>query len=196
MFRGRVLAAAAATIFLFGCGSNVRVFAKPAGEVHKILAALDDVPPVFGGELLDVATDAGDPSRVVWVVRKEDAEVMRFVATLQPVQPDRTRVELALTGPTSGAFGNVQQRLEQKNEVRDFYLAAMNEQIASEVEEREFDITRTYAALGKAMTAEAGDIAAGMDAAPKVNKHDDPHVRERVAEAEAVAAGMQQSGGQ
>lgn len=185
MFSKRVLAAAAAATLLFGCGSNARVFAKPIGEVHTILAAIDEVPPVFGGDLLDVAVDAANASRVVWIVRKQDSEVMRFAATLHAIQPGRTRLELALTGPTSGAFGNVQKRLEEHDEVHGFYLAAMTEQIASEVEDRPFDLTRTYGAMGKAMAAEAGDIAAGMDAAAAAGKQDDAQVRERVAKAAA-----------
>jgi hypothetical protein len=185
VFKFYAVAAAAMATFPIGCGGNVRVFAKPAGEVHTILAAIDELPPVFGGDDPEVAVDAADPSRVVWVLSKQNAELMRFTAALQPVQPDRTRVTLALTGPNSGAFGNVQQRLEDHNEVRDFYVAAMNEQIASEIEARPFDITRTYGAMARATAAEAGSIADGMEAAAAAHKRDDPNGREAAAEAAA-----------
>lgn len=85
---------------------------------------------------------------------------MRFVATLEPRGPTKTAVELAVRpGP------KFEKRVDEHPQIRDFYLAAMREQVESKLEDREYDMTRTYGAMGRAIAANMGQIARDAEAA-------------------------------
>ena len=164
MMRPLQVFAAALCLFLAGCG-NGKVYPKPLTSMHQALAEVDDLPPVFGSAAPELSRDTSEPSAVTWIVIVRGSEIMRFVAKLQPVDEQSTRMALDLVGVTGGAHGNVQKRLEEEPEIKKLYLVAMTEQIESSLEDRPFDITRTYGALMAAAGANLGSISQSADAA-------------------------------
>lgn len=154
------LTALAALLFLEGCGRKSYVTDKPVAEVHRILSQRDELPPVFGGNDPDHHMETADPQAVSWVLTIKGDDFMRFVATLEPRGPTKTAVELAVRpGP------KFEKRVNEHPQIRDFYLAAMREQVESKLEDREYDMTRTYGAMGRAIAANMGQIARDAEAA-------------------------------
>lgn len=164
--RAAGLAGLAALLLLEACGPKTYVAEKPLAEVHRILAQRDELPPVFGGNDPDHHMETADPKAVTWVLSIKGDEFMRFVAKLEPEGPTKTAVQLAVhSGPKFEA------RINEHPEVRDFYLSAMWEQVESKLENREYDITRTYGALGTAVAANMGQMVRNRDPADQAHHH-------------------------
>ena len=154
--------AAALCLSLAGCGGGGgKVYPKSVAYMHEALSDVDELPPVFGSSAPSLSMDTSDASSVTWIVNLQGAEIMRFVGRLQAEGEKSTRLQLDLIGVTSGAKGNVQERLDQHPELRRLYLVAMTEQIESKLEERPFDITKTYGALARAAATNMGAIGGG-----------------------------------
>jgi hypothetical protein len=121
------------------------VYAVPIGEARKVLAGTGLPPLVFGSDEPEVAVRAegavraDGPERIVWILHKDGAEMMRFVALLSPDGETSTRVSLDLVGATEGPFRYAGERLAQNGAIRHLYLVAMEERIASALERRPFD---------------------------------------------------------
>jgi hypothetical protein len=67
---------------------------------------------------------------------------MRFTALLSPVDAGSTKVRVEVSGPTSGAFSDVQRRLSEYRTIRHLYVMAMKERVAATLEGREFSSSR------------------------------------------------------
>jgi len=161
MMRRLVALAGLMSLLLLGaCGQRAIVSEKPLTEVHALLAGADELPPVFGSAEPDLRMETEDPNAVSWVLSTKGEEVMRFVATLTPDGPTKTSVDLAVKAPPK-----FEKRLNDNASVRDFYLTAMREQVESTLEGRPYDVTRTYAAMQKAVAANIGNISRDMEAA-------------------------------
>jgi hypothetical protein len=158
MMRPLQCLAAALCLLLAGCGSG-KVYPKPFAYMHQVLVEVDDLPPVFGSAAPELSMDTSDPNVVVWIANIHGSEAMRFVAKLQPEGEKSTRMVLDLVGAQSGELGDVEKRLEAHPEVKRLYLVAMTEQIESKLEERPFDITRTYGAMMAAAAVNVGAIS-------------------------------------
>ena len=177
------IAAALAILCLGACGKEGVVYPRTVEDVHTVLTDIDELPPVFGSNEPDHRVDSSDPNAVSWILTKDGSEIMRFVATLQPEDQTKTRVILAISAPTEGPYGNMDQRLKEHKEITNLYLTAMNEQIGSRLEGRPFDITKTYGALASATAANIGTISRQMDAAAEAGrKRDEDNIRKAYAE--------------
>jgi len=172
-----------AFVLVAACGDRVKVYSRSIEDVHSVLAANAELPPVFGGNEPDVSVEASDPSQVAWVLRKNGSEMMRFVAKLESEGQTSTRVKLSLSGVTEGPFGNVEQRLKDHSEIRDLYLVAMDEQISSKLENRPFDASKTMAATMRAAAANIGTISNQMESAGKAaRERDEANIRKAYAD--------------
>ena len=171
------------TLLLLGaCGRNQSIVAeRPMSEVHGLLAATDELPPVFGSDEPDVRMETADPKAVAWVLSAKNDEIMRFVATLAPQGEGKTTVEIALQAPPKS-----EKWLNDNASVRDFYLAAMREQVASTLEARPFDLTRTYPQMQKAIRANIGNVVASADAAAEAGRKREKENIERAYAREAA----------
>lgn len=157
-------------LFLAACDDrNPSIVAeRPLPEVHSLLATSDELPPVFGGDEPDLRMETADSKAVAWVLSVKNDEIMRFVATLSPRGERKTTVEIAVQAPPK-----FEKRLHENAAVRDFYLAAMREQVAATLEARPFDLTRTYPQMQKAIRANIGNIgniAASAEAAAEASR--------------------------
>ena len=179
----RLLAIVFAFALVTACGDRGKLYQRPIDDVHTMLAGIDELPPVFGSNEPDVSVDSSDPSQVAWVLRMKGSEMVRFVAKLESEGQASTRVKLSLAGVTDGPFGNVEQRLKDHSEVRDLYLVAMNEQISSTLENREFDATKIMAATVRATAANIGTISNQMESAGKAaRERDEANIRNAYAD--------------
>jgi hypothetical protein len=177
------IAATFALLFLGACGKDGTVYPGSVEDVHSVLADIDELPPVFGGNEPDHHMDSSDPKAISWIMSKEGSELMRFTATLQPEEPSKTRVTVTVSAPTEGPYGNMDQRLKEHNEIRDLYVTAMTEQVAAKLEGREFDITRIYGALATATAANIGSISRQMDGVAEADsKRDEANIRKAYAD--------------
>ena len=141
---------------------------------------------VFGSNEPEVRVRAEGPSRIVWILHKDGAEMMRYVASLSPDGETSTRVSLDLVGATEGPFRGSEERLAQNRAIRNLYLVAMEEQIASALERRPFDRSKILPATAAAAAANIGRISADID---RIAEADQRRERENIERAYREAAG-------
>ena len=155
-------------------------YAVPIGEARQVLARTGLPPLVFGSDPPDVSVRAEGPSRIVWILHKDGAEMMRYVAELSPDGDASTRVSLDLAGATQGPYRNTGERLAQNGTIRNLYLVAMEERIASALERRPFDSSKIMPATMVAAAANIGRIGEDMD---RIAEADQRRQRENIERA-------------
>jgi hypothetical protein len=156
------------------------VYAVPIGEARQVLAQTGLPPLVFGSNEPEVAVRAEGPSRIVWILHKDGAEMMRYVALLSPDGETSTRISLDLVGATEGPFRLTGERLAQNGAIRHLYLVAMEERIASALERRPFDRTKILPATVAATAANIGRISEDID---RIAEADQRRERENIERA-------------
>ena len=155
------------------------VYQVPIAEARHILVATGLPPEVFGSE--EPAWDVHDDgSQVIWILRNNDAEVIRYVAHLKEEGPGATRVDVELVGAQSGPGGNIAQRLAEHPAIRNMYLVAIHERIASALEHRDFELARIYPATTVAFMENMGSFWASADQAEAASER---HNRENIQKA-------------
>jgi hypothetical protein len=148
------------------------VYQAPIAEARQTLVATGLPPLVFGSEEPPWQVRDGG-SEVAWIVSRNDVEIFRYVAHLEEAGPAATRVKVELKGAQSGPAGNVAQRLAEHPQIRDMYLVAINERIASALEHRRFEVTRVYPAMTAATMANIGALRASADEAAAASERQD-----------------------
>lgn len=161
----RTLVALAAVVLTAACTEpRGVVYPQPIGEARKTLLATGLPPFVFGSE--EPAWEVIDGgSEVSWIVRRNGAELFRYVARLEEAGAGATRVKVELKGAESGPAGNVAKNLSEHPRIRDMYLVAINERIASALEHRKFQMSRIYPAMSAATLENMGSLRASVDQA-------------------------------
>jgi len=152
-----------ALALLAGCGGSGEVCPQPAAKVRARMAAIDEVPVVFGSIPVTMTSSRRGDGTIVWRVSQGDRSILRFLAHSEAVDNGSTRVRVEVTGPTDRPDDPVTQRLADNASVRDLYQLAMAEQIDATLENREFDFSRIAAATTRAVAANIGEISANMD---------------------------------
>ena len=128
-----------------------------------------DLPPVFGSNPVGVQIQA-KPAEVTWIVSIDGSELMRYTATLSAAGEGKTRVALELKGSKGGSVGDVEKRFSENPSVKNLYLVAMKEKIASAIEGRDLDMSRIYPALGAVVLANMGNMVKSADEAAKASE--------------------------
>ncbi len=182
----RNLAGVAAVVLMSACSQQGgAVYQTPIAEARKVLVATGLPPFVFGSEepAWQVVDDGTDVS---WVVQRDGAELFRYVAHLKEEGPGATRVKVELKGVESGPSGNVAKSLSEHPAIRDMYVVAINEQIASALQHRPFDMTRVYPSLTVATIANMGALSASADEAAAASERQDRENIEKAYRDEAA----------
>jgi hypothetical protein len=135
-----------------------QVFDVPVGEAHGILEQTGLPPEVLGSEEHDFEVQAKDPARIVWIVKMDGMEAMRFIADLSTAGEKSTRVYVDVAGPASGPMSYVASRLAEYRTIKNLYVTAMEEQVAAALQHREFNLTAVYPAMMVAMLANFGQL--------------------------------------
>jgi hypothetical protein len=157
--------AAAACGILAGCAREQgRVYQKSPVEAHRILAATGLPPHVFGTEEPEFSTDSADPAKVTWIVRSRGVEILRFAAIIAPASDAAVRVRVTVDAPKQGPLGDIAKRLDGNPTVKNLYLAAMEERVASALEGRLFKLASVYPEMMQAAFANLGRLQASVDA--------------------------------
>lgn len=100
-----------------------------------------DMPPVLSDNPR-VQSQSTKPNEVIMIVSTKGAEMMRYTATLSEAGQGKTRVVLELKGSKGGPHGDVEKRLLAYPDLKKFYLVAMNEKIAAQLEGRPMDMAK------------------------------------------------------
>lgn len=158
----RTLAALALAVMLTACGDQGARYKLPIAEAHQILVATGLPPQVFGSEEPEYQVLDGG-SDVIWVVKRDGGELFRYVAHLADDGGGATRVKVELIGAKSGPGGDVAKRLADNPKIRDMYVVAVTERVASALEKRPFELGRVYPAMTAATMANMGKIQASAD---------------------------------
>jgi hypothetical protein len=162
------------------------VYAVPVGEARKVLADTGLPPLVFGSDEPEVAVRADGPSRIVWILHRDGAEMMRYVASLSPDGDASTRISLDLVGATAGPFRGTAERLAQNGTIRRLYLVAMEEQIAAALEDRPFNRAAILPATAAATAANIGRLSADLDRIAEADRRRERENIERAYREEAA----------
>jgi hypothetical protein len=162
------------------------VYAVPIAKARQVLARTGLPPLVFGSSPPQVAIRTEGPSRIVWILHGEGAEMMRYVAELSPDGDTSTRISLDLIGATEGRFRNAGERLSQNGTIRHLYLVAMEERIASALEGRPFDTAAILPATVAATAANIGALSANLDRAAEADQRRERENIERAYREEAA----------
>ena len=157
------------------------VYAVAIEDARRILPMTGQPPLVFGSIPPRFHLVEQSPNRFVWAVSQNGVEMMRFTADLSPAGGGSTRVGLNLVGT-----GNVEARLEEKPSVRRLYLAAMQEQIAADLESRPFEMSAIYHEMTAATVANIGEISGRMDRAAAEYRRRDREAIEKAYRDEAA----------
>jgi hypothetical protein len=116
------------------------VYNVPVAQAHELLKSAGLPDHVLGSEPKTFDVDSYDPHKIVWIVKDDGHEAMRFAALLSPVDAGSTEVRVEVSGPTSGPFGDTQRRLSEYRTIRHLYVMAMKERVSATLEGREFRI--------------------------------------------------------
>jgi hypothetical protein len=162
------------------------VYPVPMSEARQVLVGTGLPPLVFGSNEPDVTVQAEGPSRIVWILHKDGAEMMRYVALLSPQGETSTRISLDLVGATEGRFRQTGERLAQNGAIRNLYMVAMEERIASALERRPFDQTKILPATMAAAAANIGRISEDMDRIAEADRRRERENIERAYREEAA----------
>lgn len=155
-----------AAALLPGCAQEPgRVYQRPIAEARTILAKTGLPPVVFGSQDPDFSIDLSDPDKVTWILTQGRVELLRYDAVLTPTGERATRVSLTMNAPTSGARGDIAARLDANPSIRDLYRAAMEERVASALEDRPFNMATLYPHMMEASVANIGRLQASADEA-------------------------------
>jgi len=138
-------------------------FNLPMAQAHDLLKSAPLPDYVLGDEPKTFDVDSSDPGKIVWIVKDGGKEAMRFAALLAPVDAGSTEVSVEVTGPTSGAFGDVQHRLSDYPTIHHLYVMAMQERVAATLEGRDFSIVTvipaaTIATLSRVVGAAVSNV--------------------------------------
>jgi len=145
------------------------VYKVPMAKAHDLLESTGLPDHVLGSEQKTFDMVSHDPRKIVWIVKDEGKEAMRFAALLSPVDAGSTEIRIEVTGPTSGPFGDVQRRLSQYPTIRHLYVIAMKERVAATLEGREFSFIPVIPATTLAVLSRVFAMAAantGLAAPP------------------------------
>src|SRR4029079_14921168 len=96
------------------------VYKVPVAQAHELLKSAG-LPDYVLGEPKKFDVDSRDRRKICWSVTDDGEEAMRFTALLSPVDAGSTKVGVEVSGPTSGAFGDVQRRLSEYRTIRHLY---------------------------------------------------------------------------
>ena len=166
----RAILLALLAILVAACSRERGVVYPVAPDRARQILSKTDLPPVFGDDPPSAEVRSYKPSEVTWIVSRNGSELMRYVATLSAAGEGKTRVELELRGAKGGPAGDVEQRLAENKSIRNLYLVAMGEQIASAIEGRPLDLTNIFAALSVATLANMGLILKSFDDAARASE--------------------------
>ena len=167
--RPKILFALLPVMLVAACTDSGTVYPVAMDRARTVLSRTD-LPPVFGSAAPKVRTQSSKPTEVILIVSNEGSELMRYTATLSEAGQGKTRVALELKGSKGGPAGDVEKRLLANPGIRNLYLVAMKEKIASQIEGRPMDMSKINASLGTGLIGHMSNIHRSADEAAKASE--------------------------
>jgi len=133
-----LLAIVAAVLAYTYWPEQAQVFDRPIGDVRSILQVVGLPPHVFGSVPKKVKVLNPSQGTMVWSISEDEREDMRYVVTLVSEGPSATRVTVDVTGRPGTPIADKGSLAIRFRAVRNIYITAMKEQIASALERRDF----------------------------------------------------------
>lgn len=153
-------------MFLAACSQEKgTVYSVPLDKARQVLLRTE-LPPVFGSASPSFRTWASKPTEVNWAVSRNGDDLMRYTATLSEAGKDKTRVVLELKGSSK----DVEKRFAENSSIKNLYLVAMGERIASSIEGRPLDMSKIYPALAVASIANMPNMQRSLDEAVRASE--------------------------
>ena len=174
--RRTILLALLPAILLAACSQEKGTVYSVAPDKARQILSKTDLPPVFGSAAPSVQVQASKPGEVTWIVSRNGQELMRYIATLSEAGKDRTRVALELKG-SKGPAKDFEKRMAENASIKNLYLVAMEERIASSIQGRPLDMTKIYPALMVASIANMPNIRKSVDEAAKASEALERNIR-------------------
>jgi len=177
-------------LFDFTWGESAVTYKQPISAVRAKLATVEEPPLVLGSEgNKKFKLGQSDSQSVVWIVEDGGKEALRFTARLTPVRADATEVKIDVSGPTSGAFGDVQRRLSEYRSVRHMYVIAMKERVAATLGDRAYNWAAVAPTVAFAVFANMTGLSAQMDSAGQAFREKDRAAIKKAYANEAAGQG-------
>jgi hypothetical protein len=152
-------AGGAVLLMISGCSiPSGKAFDTPYADAHRMVKGTEVPYEVFGSAYPHVDQISEGPSKIIWVMKRDGNEMMRYIADITAIDATSTRVAVSLDGPVSGFYGNVHERLAKNRSIRAMYIVAMEEKIAASIERREFDVTKVFPSMMLAVAANHGSM--------------------------------------
>ncbi len=140
---------------------GAETYNTPLAKARELIKTADLPDYVLGSEPKLFDLDTHDPGKIAWIVKDGGKEVIRFTASLSPVDAASTKIRVEVSGPTAGPFGDVERRLREHRFVRHLYVMAMKERVAAAMEGRsKFDLTTVMPATALATVSAVFGMAA------------------------------------
>jgi hypothetical protein len=141
---------------------NSDLYGLPFAAVREKLKAMPAPEGLMYARAPDYVVDAGDPTRIAWIYRRDNVELFRCVASLAPEGDGNTRVWTELRGSTQPGL-DVEGELRKSPARRNLYVLAVREQIASTLARRAYEKGKLKAAIRAASDEKVQAINAMFD---------------------------------
>ena len=154
----------AAAAVVWAQAPDAPAYAVPLSEARLRLHAIPLPEGIYGSQPTASPAMAMADGTLVWKLRIGPDEVLRYTATLTALDAENTSIALALTAPPDGKLAaKTRQGLADHPEIGNFYLKAMEEQIASTLEQRPYRYEAIMPAMGAAMIGSMAEMSAPPD---------------------------------
>lgn len=172
-----------AALALAGCGllgDSGTTYPVAVKDARAKLLLTEPPMFLFGNEAANARVSRDADGTVKWLlVDKLGTGLLTLVAKTEEVDAANTRIVVSLEPPPGGLHDRVAKGLAENSSIVSFYKAAMEEQIAAEFQNREFDMAAVQDEMMAAAFSNIGNIAADMDkAAAESNASDSRHMEE------------------
>ena len=148
-FAARAPVLLALLLMIAGCAEG-RTYPVSVDEARRTLQTTEFPTLLFGAARVESDVVTAGPSDMVWTISQDGDPVLRFRGKLTAKGAAASRIHVQVEGANPRAV----QMLKERPAMGRLQVAAMEEQIAADLEKRPFDLTKTYSAMGAALIAE------------------------------------------
>lgn len=161
-----------ATALLVGCGAG-ETYQLPAKDVRSKLLSLSPPMFVFGsGGVSSMVSQVGQ-DQVRWTLLQSGTALMSLTATVTPEGDSATSVAVVAEPAPGKGNSKIARGMADHPEIVELYRKAMEEQIDSKLEGRDFDMGAIQGQMMTAVVSNMGEMDKQFDEAAKRFKEQD-----------------------
>jgi hypothetical protein len=118
---------------------------------------------------VDFDRESNDPSKVTWIIKKNGMKIFRYDADLTPVSDKKTRVIVTMKSASEEIANDSAKKLLESPNLVSLYTVAMEEKIASTIEQRPFDMRKINAHAQRVGVSSHDNMATQLDVAAEAS---------------------------